>query len=146
MPKRCGRYAFLGLVLLASGCGSGGLVATTGKVTINGNPLPNATVELLPTGDTPANQKAFGRSDDQGVFTLTNRQGKKGLQAGTYKAVVSKRLNPDGSEPDPNAPPIESAATERLPAKYSDPDKTQLEITIEADKPLEIKLEVPGWK
>jgi hypothetical protein len=138
------------VTLLAAGCGSGGaLVPAAGKVTINEAPLRNASVQFIPIGDTPGNQRGAGRTNEDGEFTLTNRQGKPGLEPGTYKVVVSKMVLPDGSDYEPKAgvAPMDSPARERLPAKYSDPEKTELKETITTEnKPLEISLTVTGWK
>jgi len=99
-----------GLFALA-GCGSkdeaAGFVPVSGNITVNGNPTGNVLLTFVP-------------------------QGQKGLLPGKYKVVASRRLNPDGSPPDPNTPPIESNARETLPAKYSDENKTELTLNIAA--------------
>jgi hypothetical protein len=69
-------------------------------------------------------------TDSTGRYEITTPQGKKGLLPGKYKVAASRRLNPDGSPADPNTPPIESQAVERLPKKYSDQEKTELSVNI----------------
>jgi hypothetical protein len=142
--------SLVGLMLLTSGCGSGGgLVPVGGKVTVNDVPLRNASVQFIPTGDTPGNQRGAGWTDENGEFTLTNRQGKPGLEPGTYKVVISKMVMPDGSDYDPKAgvAPMDSPARERLPANCSDPEKTDQKATITTEnKPQLFSLTVPGWK
>lgn len=66
------------------------------------------------------------------------------LPAGSYRVAVSYRLMPDGS-PVPEGegdttPPIESPASESLPLKYSDYDKSELKATVSPGEPIELKL------
>ena len=126
---------FLPAALLAAGCGGGssGLVPVTGTVTLNDAPLPNALVSFIPTGDTPG-QGGTARTGRDGKYALVSPQGEKGIPPGQYRVVVSRPLNPDGSEPDPNVPPIESRAGESLPPEYSDRDATQLAERVSADR------------
>lgn len=100
---------------------------------MDGSPLANATIELIPLGTTEG-VGAFGNSDENGVFYLTTKQGKDDIPPGEYKVTVSRLLNPDGSLPDPNVPPIESQAKETMPAHYLDPEKTRLRLTITPEK------------
>lgn len=127
------RNVFLTFVLGAAlvtmaGCGKGGagdLLPVTGTVTLDNNPVGNATVTFQPEGDT----KGHGGSattDAGGKYEVTIPQGKKGLVAGKYKVVISRRLNPDGTVPPANEPPIESKARETLPPRYSSPEQSEL--------------------
>ena len=58
------------LVLLAvaavmtAGCGKSDLGAVTGRVTMDGKPLPNAFVEFIPTGG--QGSVSYGKTDDNG--------------------------------------------------------------------------------
>jgi len=123
-----------GLFALA-GCGSkdeaAGFVPVSGNITVNGNPTGNVLLTFVPQGDTKGNGGS-GTTDSTGRYEVTTPQGQKGLLPGKYKVVASRRLNPDGSPPDPNTPPIESNARETLPAKYSDENKTELTLNIAA--------------
>ena len=125
----------LSIVLLTSvGCGgnSDGLVPTTGTITIDGQPGSNASVAFIPQAGTSGNG-GTAATDATGKFEILTPQGKKGLLPGKYKVTVSRRLNDDGTPPDPNTPPIESSAKERLPLKYTDREKTELSATIAVD-------------
>lgn len=121
----------------AAGCGSaggaaGGLVPVAGNILVDGNPAGNVKLTFVPQGDTKGNGGG-GITDSTGRYEAAATQGKRGLPPGKYKVVASRRLNPDGSPPDPNTPPIESNAVETLPPKYSDPAKTELSLTISAE-------------
>jgi hypothetical protein len=133
---RCGSWVCLFAGVLAVGCGgSGGGEATVpvvGNIKVDGEPAPNAVIRLIPQGTT-GGQGGGGATDSTGRYEVSTPQGKKGLPPGQYKVTVSRRLNPDGSPPDPNTPPIESKAIETLPAKYSDLTKTELSLNISPD-------------
>jgi hypothetical protein len=133
---RCGSWVCLFVGTLTVGCGSGGssgdAVPIIGNIKVNGEIAPNAIVKLIPQGNTPG-QGGGGATDSTGRYEVTTPQGKKGLPPGQYKVTVSRRLNPDGSPPDPNVPPIESQAVETLPPEYSDLARTKLSLNISAD-------------
>ncbi|MBA4190698.1 MAG: hypothetical protein C0467_22160 [Planctomycetaceae bacterium] len=128
-----GLMAGLLLAVLMTGCGGGsdeGHLATTGTVTVNGQPVANVVVTYIPQGTTGGNG-GTATTDSSGRYEIVPTHGKS-LPPGQYKVTVSRRLNPDGSPPDPNVPPMESSARETLPAKYTDADKTELNVTLVA--------------
>ena len=79
------------LSLLLTGCGSGdGPVPVTGKVTLDGKPVSDASVTF-----TPASQEgrvAVGATDDSGMYSLNLLTGevKDGAMPGAYKVSISK--------------------------------------------------------
>lgn len=129
------------LVILAAalfslaGCGgdSDGLVPTKGTVTVDGAPATQTTVAFIPIETTGGNG-GTALTDSSGQFEILTPQGKKGLLPGKYKVTISRRLNPDGSLPDVNVPPMESSATESLPARFTERDRTELRATVEPGK------------
>jgi len=125
--------AITALPILAS-CGSSNseLTPVTGKVEYKGKALTAATVRFIPMGQTTG-FGGEGRTDAEGKYTITYARGGSGLPPGQYKVVVSKRLNPDGSEPPADEEPIESQARETLPAQYSSEDSTQITKTVPPD-------------
>ena len=133
MKRLFGAGLLAGLMGAALGCGSKGDegIPVAGNIAVDGTPVGNAAVVYIPQGSTAGNG-GVGMTDPTGRYTLTTPQGKNGLPPGQYKVTVSLRLNPDGSAPDPNVPPIESKARETLPAIYADAQKTQLAATIAA--------------
>ena len=126
-----------GLLTIAAGCRNSEEVdqlTVGGTVTLDGQPLKNATVAFKPQGDTKGHGGA-GTTDASGRYEVRSPYGKIGLPVGVYKVVISRRLNPDGSEPDPNEKPFLSNAVETLPPRYSHPETTELSRTLtENDK------------
>src|SRR5260370_29747653 len=85
------------LVLSASGCG-GRTVGVEGSVTLDGQPLGNATIVFRPTDGGP---EAGGVTDAEGKFSLTGARS-EGVVPGPYMVTVSKKEYPPGMKvPDP---------------------------------------------
>lgn len=111
------------LLGVLSGCGgkvdSGpALVPVTGKVILDGKPLVGATVTFNPTQGTPGNG-AFGVTDAEGKFTLTDYSLNPGCPAGDYGVTFSRMTQPDGS-PIPNgANRGEVGMVEQMPTVYT---------------------------
>jgi len=87
-------------LLPALGCGQK-LAPVSGKVTLDGKPLPNAKVvfQPIPTSGVQAGPASAGETNEQGEYTL------KLLRAGTPGAVVGEHrvsiTAPQGPAPDP---------------------------------------------
>lgn len=129
-PRLVGWLWAAALLVGVPGCGgSAGGVVVTGTVTLDGRPLPGATVWFYPEGSTPG-LGGSGRTGPDGQYALTAARGGTGLPPGEYKVVVSRALRPDGSPPDPDVPPIESDARETLPAAYSNREATTLRAAV----------------
>ena len=117
--------------LFLTGCGikSNGppLMPVSGTVTLDGKPLPGATILFIPTGSTHGTSSG-GRTDSAGRYELTATHSGKGAPVGQHKVVASKLVMPDGSDMPVNTKvgPIDSPARESLPAKYSAIDRTVL--------------------
>ena len=125
------------LLLTTNGCRDANvpeLVPVGGTVTRDGEPLSGALVEFLPLGDIPGNGGG-GRTSAAGRYQLQTGQGHHGIPAGEYKVVIIKLVMPDGSDfpTDSDVPPIESAARQVLPARYSERDLTELRANVAAE-------------
>ena len=114
------------LVLACLGCGPGGpaIESVEGTVTLDGKPLPNASVVFVPENGRPAG----ATTDSQGHYVLTFTEGRQGAMLGKHKVRISTASDPsetpDG-EPIPGTP-------ETIPMKYN--AQTELEFTVEAGK------------
>jgi hypothetical protein len=117
-----------------AGCSSSNVVSVTGTVTLDGAALPGAVVTFRPADQKTTGLGGSGTTDANGKFVVTGARGEKGLAPGEYAVIISKRLRPDGSAPDPNVPPMESDAVEKLPPRYSDQQQTVLRATVAKDK------------
>ena len=142
------RMVFLAVVFCwLGGCGGGSqepgpvLEPVKGRVYLDNKPLANADVTFFPIGETPG-IGGQTRTDGEGNFEVHYGRGGQGLPMGKYKVAVSVRVMPDGTPAPPEADvnPIESQGRETLPAKYSNIEKTKLEVTTEPGKPIVLKL------
>jgi len=141
------RHLLTAAVLFAAtvGCGGDGLrrVDVKGKVTAQGNPVPNATVLFLPADGTQG-EGGIGTTDQEGRFTLTgSRRGDSGVVPGKYRVRVSRFVNPDGSPvPSDFTEAAYPRAIESVPAPYSGPD-SPLEVTV-PEKGGELTVDIPA--
>ena len=122
--------SLLALVLLV-GCGNSNLGQVSGTVTLDGEPLADATLIFTPrTGGRPA----AGRTDSQGRYELIFDRNSAGAQLGEH--VVEITTADEIANDDDTVETI----PEKVPAKYN--FNTELTATIEAgsnvfDFPLE---------
>lgn len=139
----------LSLLVLAGfslGCGSGyNLHPVTGKVTLDGEPLPGATVTFKPLAE---GKPATGMADANGVYTITDMRpdAGPGAEPGEYRVGILwyKSKGPDlsqmtGASPnyDGGLDESKSARTNQgpkadLPAAYLNPDTSGLTVSVKA--------------
>jgi hypothetical protein len=103
------------VVLLAvalTGCGGKGTVPVKGVVTLEGAPLPEATVLFMPDG--AGGRPASGFTSSDGVFRLTTFQPDDGALPGNYRVLVRKTA----AARAPRA--ATESAVERAKAKFGD--------------------------
>jgi hypothetical protein len=127
---------------LITGCGSSersgliGLVAVSGQVSLDGKPLPKATVLFIPTSKGKPMHDAGAQTDDEGKFELRAGEGSdSGALPGKYRVVISRLVMPDGSVIETNGEksPMEltmEGAKESVPKTYSDLAFSKLSATI----------------
>jgi hypothetical protein len=121
-------------LVAAAGCGSSqkstlALVPAVGKVTVDGAPLPEALVEFIPSGDTRG-QGGTALTDDDGGYEARTPFGERGLPAGEYKVVISKRNLPEPTESGEAPPASVGPEVETLASAYSDPKRTTLKANV----------------
>jgi len=136
--------AWLAVMLLSAlpGCGSGKATATvTGTVTYQGKPLPAGKVSFFG----PGGQVASGLIGDDGSYEISN------APLGLVKVAVSTPLPPppeiikaakEGKRRFGKGNPISvDTNTVSIPAKYNDPAKSGLSLTVtEGSQPFLIEL------
>lgn len=118
-------------------------VPAEGTLTFDGQPVPDFVVTLVPTdGKRPAS----GRTDASGKFVLGTNQPGDGAPAGTHRASVA--FSPPE---DPNAPPDAGGIEDpskmpkpkfKIPAKYSNPETSGLNINVPEDGTTDLKIEL----
>ncbi len=124
------------LILLAAGCGGPKNVGrVSGKVTLDGQPLPNALVVFGPkNGQTPS----AGTTDADGKYTLVRTRTVEGAELGEHTVRITT-YRPG----DPDADPPEPPAREKVPLRYN--DQTELTAKVEAgDNPIDFDLDSKG--
>lgn len=109
----------LSLSTLVTGCGGKTFKdaqEVSGVVTLNGQPLPNATVIFQPIGGANPGPPSSGSTDDRGEFMLEFAGFKKGAVVGKHRVLVTTRkFGPRKDNPDAE----EEIAPELVPIKYA---------------------------
>ena len=135
MSKTCGIVLLL-IVVGLGGCGESrdpnlpDLVPVTGKITLDGKPLPGATVGFF--GNASGSTGSVGTTDADGVYQLQTLNNGEGAPVGQYIVSVSKLVKPDGSDlpTDVEIDPMSTPHKELLPPKYSDMNQTVLKTEV----------------
>lgn len=125
--------------LMLLGCGGEDLGSVTGKVTMDGQPLPNAIVTFVPEG---GGRTGIGKTDANGEYTLVFAGG-EGATIGKNKVAVTtapeatevtamRSDSPEyaaqasgGTMSDYSKP----AVIEKIPAKYNKNTELTFEVT-----------------
>jgi hypothetical protein len=118
----------LGLpIMFALGCGSSlPFAPVSGKVTMNGQPLANATVNfqpIAPQGKMEVAPGSAGATDEKGEYHLQGATGQDGAWVGKHRVMISLVTTKAGAAEGPTergGPPQEN----KIPARYN--DKTEL--------------------
>lgn len=130
MNRSSYRYALCSLLLsLIStiGCGPRGdkdVVEVEGTVTLDGNPLPNATVLFIPGQSRPSG----AMTDENGHYELNYTDRQKGARVGKNRVQITTAQGPSETA---DGTPI-AAVSESLPARYH--ANSELEFTVSADQ------------
>lgn len=138
-------------LLWSAGCGSQGdysfirdAVPATGRVTVEGKPLPGASVRFIPTIQSTGGREASAMTDESGAYEMATLapgvppDQAKGVIPGEYTVVLSRVAMPDGGPPpadiiDENDA-IAKGMKQYVPAKYTNPETSPLKIKVAAPK------------
>ncbi|MBR4975980.1 MAG: hypothetical protein IKY61_02915 [Thermoguttaceae bacterium] len=83
-------FALVASAVLVSGCGKDlGYRKTTGKVTLNGEPLAGAIVTFVGQGQ--GTESGAATTNDKGEYSANSGSVGEGLKPGEYKVTISKR-------------------------------------------------------
>lgn len=149
--------------MLMYGCGTakappvpqykGDVVPVTGVIKMDGEPLADASVTLLFQGTPPEGfTGSGGKTDSTGRFVIRSPGGKEGTPPGRYKVTISKYASRSGRPIQVSDNPedgmdivqlqLSGDLVEQIPARYSDPEKTELslEVTSSGVNNLELNL------
>jgi hypothetical protein len=110
--------------------------AVAGKVTMDGQPLPKATITFLPAGKEESS--ATGQIEN-GEFSIPRE---RGPVAGEYKVAISHTDQPEGHVKVELKKPGKKAAgyKELIPARYN--SKTELKATVPKGGKSDLKYEL----
>lgn len=139
------------LSLVFAGCKQSGpvVVPASGIVTLDGKPLVGARVTFI--SDLPPSTKEFpptpqGTSDDTGRFKLSISGADEGAVPGKYKVIVSLIVAKEGVAIQPGMDVrqlmMSGQAEESVPAVYTDPARTPLNVEIPVDGSDALNLEL----
>lgn len=107
-------------VFVLVGCGGGSefdLVPVSGKVTLNDQPLANATVNFIPESSTEDGlaPSSFGRTNEAGEFTLrTLVDDRAGAMVGKHKVRITLA---EDEESDSDI--VDTSKKKSIPARYN---------------------------
>lgn len=104
----------------SSNDGPGKLIPVTGKVTLNGEPLGQASLTFIPKDQTKGAGGFAGTMSD-GTYEVMHPSSSKGIEAGTYAVRFSKFAMPDGSPIPEGKNATDVGARESLPLMLSNP-------------------------
>jgi hypothetical protein len=104
------------VALSVTGCGSDGPErgVVTGKVTLNGDPLPGADVEFQPEDGSPS----YGTTDDRGRYDLMYTRDKRGAMLGEHTVRIMTSTTTTDTQGE------EVRVPQQVPPKYN--ARTQL--------------------
>ncbi len=137
-------WGLVAIVLVCSGCGAKGkglqVEYVEGVVTLDGEPVPKASITFIPTTDGPGVEAAAGYTDEKGVYKLTSGNGdpQKGAVAGDYKVIISKIDSKSLTEGQPYGQStgyaVTYSQTHLLPEIYRSRKDTPLTATVKKGK------------
>jgi hypothetical protein len=98
-------------MLLAAGCGdNSGLSQVRGRVTLDGQPLAEATVLFTPV---EGGSTSIGKTNSAGEYALAYAADKWGTEPGPHQVWISTATSGDADSHPPLAPTVE-----RVPPQY----------------------------
>src|SRR5438067_2166344 len=85
------QYMVVGLLLGAAGCGSSNIAPVSGKVTLDGKPLANATVIFEPiSSEKNPGPGSTAKTDENGQYTMQLMTGRaNGALVGKHKVMIT---------------------------------------------------------
>lgn len=121
-----GLVSMLLMALGLAGCGKSGpeILAVSGVVTLDGQPLDQARVVFVPE----KGRSAVGLTDSNGAYKLQFTEDRWGAMAGPHKVMITTERSQTGGEGTPLVP----GRKELLPKRYH--EATELQANVAPDK------------
>lgn len=111
--------------LAVAGCGSNGgpdIADVYGTVTLDGQPLADATVTFKPE----KLRASIGVTDESGDYELLFKTNTPGALIGPHSVYITTERDPSGGE---GVSPLVSASAEKLPPRYNNESELSAEVT-----------------
>jgi hypothetical protein len=114
------------LALVVSGCRSYKATTVSGRVTLDGKPLPDATVTFVPEANAPGKDplpSSVGTTGEDGRYSLVFDDGskKEGAVVGKHKVIITLGVQGSPTEGTP-------AFHKQLPERYNRKSKLECEV------------------
>lgn len=125
-----------------------GVYPAEGTITLDGQPLEGAAINLIPDSTGSDKRGASALSEAGGIFKLSTLKTGDGAFPGTYKVTVTKMVIEDPLTEEEKAESLggkrvrDVVSVNQLPQKYASTQFTDLTLTIEATKNNNLKLEL----
>lgn len=119
--------ALMAILVISLGCGSRGpeIASVSGRVTMDGKPLANATIVFSPENGRPAG----ARTDADGNYVLNFTEGRQGAIPGPNTIQITTVRD---AEKDENGKTVVPGSKETVPMEYNAASK--LTFTVEPRK------------
>ena len=114
------------LAVLLSGCRSYKASAVSGRVTLDGKPLPNATVTFVPEANAPGKDplpSSIGTTGEDGRYSLVfdNDSKTEGAVVGKHKVIITTGVQSSSTEGT-------RTLHKQLPERYNRKSKLECEV------------------
>ena len=112
-------------VSFSSGCGSRGgppLGTVTGKVTLDGEPVPGLRITFIPED---RGSPSYGGTDENGEYRLYFNQKRAGAELGSHKVIIENRE----PETDDSGKLIDDTPIVKIPKKYQQPGQLTADVS-----------------
>ena len=108
------RFAAAAILLFGAGCSSGGpeIAHVSGRITMDGKPLANASVVFIPEDGRPAG----ARTDAEGNYVLNFAEGRRGAIPGKNAVRITTQRE---TEKDENGKTVVAGSRETIPMEYN---------------------------
>ena len=130
--RRAAAAGILGVtVMIGAGCTGGGSTQISGKVKLDGSPLPDAEL-LFEKRDKDGVGKFDAKTDSEGKFQVPHIPGRV-IPPGTYQVMITKWVDKKGKVTAPEEiEQLRAAGNAKniVPEKYGDPASSPLKAEI----------------
>jgi hypothetical protein len=117
------------LFILIAGCSGDKRVPLSGTITLNGEPLPQASVKFIPVDQTIINTRTGANTDADGKFSLPKN---RGLEPGEYIVSIYATVEYDTKTKElatVETPPTRILPKVLTPSEYNDKSAQRFTVT-----------------